>query len=49
VTFTFFFFVAYVFSNNDRQKSIKSLAYTVRSETNNYIYIKHKMLIKIWP
>jgi len=31
---------------------IKSLAYTVRSETtNNYIYIQHyiKLLIRIWP
>jgi len=32
-------------------KSIKSLAYTVRSKTtNNYIYIQHhiKLLIKLW-
>ena len=37
---------------NNKKVSIKSLAYTVRSEsTNNYIYIQHyiKLLIKMWP
>jgi len=40
-----------------RRKSVKSLVYTVRSETTNikslslHLYIQHyiKLLIKIWP